>query len=530
MNYRDLPLSQFRLLLAYTAMRAGGGVPEELAKSFSADTANLKPESFGPTAYIETWKTGSPGLLTTSRLLPRRKARQLLHTEGQLTGYGDSPQNTGFGGERGPGVSQNPLRGRLSRYLKPQHQRATTGMVGNLEMLIPFDDGQGVNALEQDRMAALMRHLRAVNVQTIHADTNGWRGGASDGLAYKGLIQQIREGTDGTEGTSRLGSHVFDAEGSVLDVADVGAKFAAIYGLYGSGPNVLIMTGQQRQAIASAYGMTSTMKYELNASENRPIIVGQTLLAIQAAGRIIPVLEDVDLMSQNFGLRPESAPTGAPTGLPTIVSVAVGSPGGGETSLWDADSDGADIWYAVSEVNSAGIEGTTTRHPAGTSYETVAAGQKVTLTLRASSLDIQGLRIYRGKGSGKATLIGQVANSSDGSSVTFTDLNEVRPNTDYVLALCLNGPIFQRLMALEENRRTMDALSQIMLGDMLGQYLDNMAPVDAAVMLAYLGDPIMRLQLGVTGLLANDEEIFSVHAPFVRGAKHCAVWANVGLT
>lgn len=522
---RSLSPSDFRQFLVMTAFSAGGN--QELAKSFSADVTNFKPESFGPTAYVETWRPGRPGFLTVLRMLPKRAARQLQHSEAKLTSYGDSAQNTGFGGERGPSVATDPSRGKLSRYLKPQHQRAVTGAVVNLEAVVSMDDGTGANTVEQDRMSALNRQLRSVNRGLIHANTDGWRGGEATGLAYKGLLQQIEEGTDGTEGTSLTGaSHAYDAEGGVLDITDVGIKLSAIQALHGGGPNCLIMPAQQRQAIANSYENSSINRYELNAGP-RPIVVGKQLLAVNAGGQILPVFTENDLAWENYGKRPTTTPDGGPTGTPTFVSVTAGSTSGAEVSYWDADSDGADIWYAVSEVNSAGIEGAATRYPSGSSYVTVTAGQKVTLVLRASSLDIQGLRVYRGKGTAEASLVGQVANSDDGSSVTFTDFNEVRPQTDLMLALPLAGPIFERLMAQPENAQSMDVLAGLIRGDM-ANYMDNLAPMDAAVMVAYLGSPIMRLQLGITGLYANDEEIFSVQAPFVRGARHCAFWRNLG--
>lgn len=522
------------VLLAVAIGQANNLGNDVLSKSLNADLADLKVESRAPFAYMQTWRADQANTLTLLKMLPRSAAVQTSHWVGVYDDHGFSPRNQGFGGELGIPGSVSPTRDRVTRALKLQMMRSSTSFVAGLTQVVGVEGMlNGATTVGQDETAAMTRLLLARNLALYFSDTGWWRGAEDAGRGFKGLLQQIRERTDGTEGTvSPLGvdgnsrsRHIKDNEGDVLDLDTVREDVAELVSVCHGGPSVMILSPRSRAQIESA--MTTYLRTGFNMAGNAPtpIMWGQQIVGFSVAGRNVYFLEDNHLTWQNSW--PEYDPNypTTHTGLPTASGAATSD----SASAWDSGSAGSTIFYYVSEVLDDNTEGLGTRVPAS-SYLTVAAGDKVTLTITASSASVVGFRIYRGKGTTKAAMIGGVAAPTSGST-TFVDYNTKRPRTDTAFLLPMGGYAFDQYRAGGPQAGGMEAYASIAQNNMEG-WLKNGTVAgntsNSGVMLGTLGPEAIYADLGRTGLTLSDKVQFGVSAPLVAGARHCVVYQNIG--
>jgi hypothetical protein len=166
-------------------------------------------------------------------------------------------------------------------------------------------------------------------------------------------------------------------------------------------------------------------------------VVGQQIAGLQTQGGVVWFHTDNTLSAMHSAPQYDTdLVEGAPATTPTV-SVSAGALGGSRTSKWYA-ADAGNVYYVVTEmVNER--EGLGTRAPSGATYEAVAAGEEVTLTLTPGNPLADSFKVYRGTDDDdaitEAWFIFEVANDGAGSAVTAYDGNLYRPNTTHAFGL-----------------------------------------------------------------------------------------------
>lgn len=529
-----MPFSQIAALLVVLALdQANGG--DALRKSNAADLANMQIESRAPLAYMATWNPAHPNVNTLLKMLPRSPAVQLNHWVGVYDDHGFDPRNQGFGGELGVPRAGSPTRNRVERTLKLQMFRNSTSIIASLSQVVGVEGLlNGTTAAGQDETSAMTRLLLARNLALYFSDTGWWRGGEADGRGFAGILQQIRERTDGTEGAeSPLGvdsndrsRHIKDSAGDELDLDNVLVDVAEVNAVCQGGPSVMLVSPIVKAQIERSLRTYQRKGFELAGVAAAPVMWGNSVVGFTVGGRNIFLLEDNQLSWQNSWPEYSATRETAHSGLPTASAVAASD----TASLWDSTSAGSTIFYYVSEVLDDNTEGLGTRVPSS-SYLTVAAGDKVTITITASSSSVVGFRIYRGKGTTKAAMIGGVAAPTSGST-TFVDYNERRPRTDTAFLLPVGGYAFDQYRQGGPQAGGMEAFSAMAQSNQDAWLKANVVPnnqSNSGVMLGTLGPEAIYADLGRTGLTIADRVQCSVSAPLVAGAKHCLVYQNIGV-
>ena len=395
----------------------------------SGNITDIVPEDLEIEAHNTLWNESDPGELTLMKLLPSVPATSIKHEFTKVTSYGFS-RNSGFFGERSLPPETNFGTERVIKNIKLMGEIGPTFLLAALEKTQRALGTTGAQNIE--RVALRKNMLFKKNRNLYFSDTSQTRLGAS-GLRFEGLAQQIREGTDGTTGTSPYGSHAIDMQGSPLTIDTIrerAAKSATLFGVF----NCFCMDPMTRETFESSMDGAQRLPMPISA---KPYMVGQQIAGIQTQGRVIWFESDNTLSPIYAAPQYSSALiTGAPTTSPTVAAPSAGSPGGSRVSKWDAESAGEIFWVITETVEE--LESLGTRAPS-TGYTTVAATQEVTLTITPGNPLADSFKVYRGTDADSAStdawFIFEVANTGGGGAVTSYDLNHYRPNTSHAFGL-----------------------------------------------------------------------------------------------
>lgn len=474
----------------------------------------IVPEDLEIEAHNTLWGEDDETELTLVRLLPRVPATSVLHQFAKITSYGYS-RNRPFMSEKTLPVPTNFGSERVEVNIKLAGEMSDTFILASLEKTINALGTTGADNIE--RVALELNLWRKINRELYFSDTTQDRLGAN-GLTWKGLEQQIREGTDGTVGTaSPYGSHVIDLRGQPLRAETVRDKVAQIITQFGR-PSVMIMDPFARADFEKSFDGSNRITTPLLT----PFTMGQEIQGMRTQNGVVRFLTDnilnFDAVHPKYvNVLPEGI--GAPTTTPTLsTATASSSP---STSMFTAD-DAGDYFYVVTEVVD-GIESLGTRTPSGTTEVAVVADDIVSFTITPGNPLANSFNIYRGQGNEAVTearRITTIANSGGGAAVSFVDRNENLPDCSTAFMLSVKGPAADALlgsggyMGAREN-------SASLIGTRPLQSKDTCA-------LAVLGPQMGVMQLAPILPTVSRPLLFMAGAPECRNPYQNIVFKNVG--
>lgn len=483
---------------------------------------DLVPEDLEAQIYTSLWTEFDREFAAILKVLPHTTATSVRHRFAVMTKYG-SKRHNGFFLETGLPIRNTFSTARTERLVKLHGVRGGVFLLAAMENTLSMEGGQGAVALQRSalRLATLENFAR----QLYFSDTSEVRGGEAGSSRWRGIIQSIREGTDGTEGTiSPNGSHVIDMEGQPITEDTLRTYQLMLRSLWGN-IGLLMMPGTVRSDLEKT--LDTARKLEL-PSGITPYTLGQQVDGVMINGRRIPFVTDQTLdpaVSWGPYEVDEDPPDEMPTGLPTVTIQAQADNATTDTvtSKWDTDSAG-DIFYVITEVIK-GVEGLGRRVPEtpGT-YTTIAAGQEMRLQITPSSSQVESFRIYRGKSDtgGELTdawLVKEVAAGTGLSQITWFDNNLRRPRTAVVVGLDLVSTAQKAFMeGRPYSEMQKDFASYTQQGEMDGN----------GVSFARLGPFMGVMALANTTPLVDNPLVFTAGVPVVRRPRRNIVFINVG--
>ncbi|MFA5801213.1 MAG: hypothetical protein WC911_01920 [Thermoleophilia bacterium] len=522
------------LLLALTmaySFSADGSVSMNKAVT-SSTIASAVPESLEMQAAIATWSDRTPGVNTLLKLIPRAVATKQEHKYVSLDSWGDVAHQTGMGTETGTPASLQFSSTTPVVWLQICNQATDVYFMAELQKMVGIEGT--VDPVVVATNATLKREAWLTNRNMYLLDTSKSRAGVgAAGRVYKGVLQQVREGTDGTTGSSTFGSHEIDLRGADITSDNIRTQIAHILEYYGMA-NVLLMPPTPRGNLESS--LEGANRITMGGVDIRTHLLGNSIAGLQSQGNVMWFATELALSAKNSKPRYTAPPAGwATTTVPTVVSAVVAGGTSGNASLWGASDDG-NIYHVVTEVVNE-LEGAGTREPAGAAYNAVAVGQEVRLTLTPGSVDADRLRVYRGHDTDvspggtagavtEAWFLFEVAANGAVPVVTY-DYNQSLPRTAWAVALDIQSPVADAMFNPRGNSLGANyadandaAISQI-------GYRDN--GMTSNVSFAQLGPAPMRLQLAPVALTApmGRPVILRVGAPVVRIPQRCFTFKNV---
>ena len=477
----------------------------------------IVPQDLEMEAHNTLWMETKPTELTLLKLIPSIPAKQIEHEYSKVTSYGDA-RGSGFFGERS--LPQNTALGteRVVNNIRLMGEIGSTFLLAELEKTQKVLGTSGASSIE--RRALRLNTLRKKNRNLYKSDTSKIRQGTG-GVRFKGLEQLIREGTDGTTGTSPFGVHVIDMRGLPLTADTIRDRNAEVVNLFAT-MTTLLMDGFARTDFEKSLDPATRLPMPINMT---PYMLGNAVGGLQTQGGIVKFYTDNTLSPRWYGGQyVAAAQEGGPSTIPTATAAA-GAVGGGRTSEWDSSSAGEIFWVVTESVDE--LEGLGKRVPAtAATYTTVAAGQEVTLTLTPGNALADSFKVYRGSDADAADtdawFIFEVANSGGGGAVTAYDDNLERPNTSRAFGLNIAS------MAAEAmGRNSPDAYySAKEKSAEFFQMSDD--PVNNTIAVAELG-PSMGI-LALASVLAEIDRplMYSACSPECRNPFQNFVFKNIG--
>lgn len=402
----------------------------------SGNITAIVPEDLEIEAHNTLWNETKPGQLTLLKLAPSVPATSITHEFTKVTSYGFS-RSSGFFGERSLPPESNFSTERVTNQIKLMGEIGPTFLLAHLEKT---QRALGTTGAQNIERTALRRNvLWKKNRNMYFADTSTTRLGANS-TRFKGLAQQIREGTDGTVGTaSRYGSHAVDMGGQPLVVDTIRERLANSFVLFDMF-TCLLMDPHARSDFEGSLDSATRLPFPIQSSA---YMVGQQVAGIQTQGNTCFFETDTTLSpvyGQGGGQYTTDLEYGAPTGRPTVTAAAGADGSSPDTSAWTADYAG-NVYYVVTEMVDE-VEGLGTRAPASGTIA-VAASEEVTLTITPANPLADSFKVYRGLSTDTADtdawFIFEVANSGSGSAVTAYDDNLKIPNTSTAFGLNIVG-------------------------------------------------------------------------------------------
>lgn len=399
------------------------------------DTGTIEaivPEDLEIEAHNTLWNESSRFEFTALKLIPNVPATSIKHEFTQITSMGE-PRFSGFFSEKSLPPETNLETERVIVNIRLMGEVGPTFLLASLEKTQQVLGTSGPQNIE--RRALRLNILRKKNRNIYFSDTGATRLGIA-GVRNKGMAQLIREGTDGTTGTSPFGSHAIDMENLPLTVETVREKTAEAIVLFGYS-KCLIMDPFTRATFEGSMDSAQRLPMPINV---QPYVLGQNIAGLQTqGGTVLFHTDNVLAPSHAWGQYRATLFDGAPTGKPVVVGVAQGESAPGK---WDAASVALEQFWVVTETRDE-MEGLGTRSPvAGTQALTV--GQEYELTITPSNPLADSFRVYRGTEDDSdiedAWFIYEVANTGGGGAVVSADLNLFRPNTAHAFALNIAGP------------------------------------------------------------------------------------------
>lgn len=478
----------------------------------SGNITAVVPEDLEVEAHNTLWSESSRHELTLLKLMPSVPATNIAHEYTRITNYGYR-RNSGFFGERSLPPETNFDSSRIVTNIKLMGEVGPTFLLAALEETQQALGTSGAQNIE--RVALRLNVLRKKNRNMYFSDTRRTRLGTS-GLRFQGIAQLIQEGTDGTSGTSPYGDHVIDMEGEPLTIDTIREKATETLTMFGM-LNTLIMDPFARADLEASIDSAQRLPLPIAAQAH---MVGQMLGGLQTQGGVVWFETDNILTPKEaFGQYSTDLLDGAPS-APAIVS---GAAAPSATSNWKA-ADAGNIYYMVTETVDE-VEGLGTRWPAGASYQAVAAGDGVTLTITPSNPLADSFKVYRGTDADSANtdawFIYEVANTGGGGSVAWKDDNLFRPNTSWAFGLRVKSAAEATI-----HGGYSDSYDRARLES--AKYLEAKDDPQYTVTCANLG-PAMGIMALASVLAEVDRPLmYSACAPEVRNPFQNIVFKNIG--
>jgi hypothetical protein len=484
--------------------------------------ANVVPQDLEREAYNALWDPRNTNVLMAIKLIPSIDAYQILHLFSRITSYGQTA-GMGFIGETSipqasdPGFEQREVRIRLLAALAEVYKLAA------LERTIKVGGNVGAAAIA--KWTVMRDFLWRTNRAFYYADTTTQRLGDSS-TVFKGLLQQIREGTDGTVDTSTFGSHVIDMEGLPLTPDTLRKRLLQVIQFFGA-PTCMITSPDVRADFEANLDSAGRIAYPIN---------GQSFVQGQRVGGFrtneVNLAFHTDLQCGPYhgqGKYRAVAAKGAPA-IPAATLTYNASPTGSNESKFDSNFAGASsCFWILTEVRD-GIEGLGRRLPSS-GVQVVAAGAEAAFSLQASDVLSDSFRIYRGGldedgnvvANTEAYFVKEVANSSDGSAVTAYDLNHTRPNTHIALVLDIASPAHDYFDRLQQGQIS-DKASPAEMAETFGTQEEIAGNTIAR---ARLGPEYGTMELAAYALHEARPVLFTAQALEVRAPPKNLVFINV---
>lgn len=408
-----------------------------LEKGMTTDGLDaIVPQDLEATAHSVLWTASDSQELTALKLLPAVKAKQIKHDYRRITAYGET-RGDGMMTEQQLPKSTVPTFTEHQTLIRLMGEMTETFLLASLEQTISVAGQSGAEAIQ--RVTLMLSFLKRKNRNIYLQDDSTIRTGAT-APRFKGLLQLIREGTDGTSGTSPYGSHVIDMEGAQLTLSAIRNKIAKATTLYGF-PNCLITDPLVRTDLEEALDPAQRINLPIGI---RPLILGGMVGGFQTQGKQCWFHTDNGLSP--IYARPNYRGT-AENGSPSApaVSASAGAVGGSRVSKFNA-GDAGNYAYIVTEVKND-RESLGTRYPASASaWVAVTEDQEVTLLLTPSDPNSDYFKVYRvkqndplGDGDTDGGWLHDVANSGSGAQITHYDDNQDRPHTSFAFLLTIRS-------------------------------------------------------------------------------------------
>ena len=491
---------------------------EQLAKGVDASNFfTMVPQDLEKQAHNVTWSPDSAYELSFMKTVPITRATSVTHEYNRFNKYSNRKRRFGNFSERALPPSGRFDATRRSVTLKLVGEMSEVFMLAALENSVQALGTTGAVNIEQNAVTAQVLGLQ--QQAFLFSDTSTTRLGSAS-TRVRGLIQALREGTDGTEDTSPIGSHVIDLKGAPLSQSTLRDYVTEIIQAFGA-PNMLYMSPKTRSGFEQSLDGTYFTPLPLS---DAPYVLGQQARGFSSQGADVTFATDNMLQPDHplsaRGRYDTVLDEEAPSSAPTINSVVAGS---GSNSEWDQASAG-DIFYIVAETVNE-LQGIGRRYPASTSaYVAVAEGQVVTLNVTPGAPLADSFVVYRGK-SGDSDeahpyFAFEVANSGGGAAVSFVDRNHDRPNTETAFLLSINSAA-QKGMATARNFASLQERS----ADFYGMADDEN---NNTVSRVHLGPPLISMQLAAILATASRPLVCGAMTSQVRQPRKNIIFKNIG--
>ncbi len=489
----------------------------ELQKAVTTGTiADIVPEALEEDADNTLWQQSSPNELTLLKLLPSVDTTSIKHEFDQVLSYGEE-RGDGFFSEESLPVETEPEFARVETFVRLLGETSSTFLLASLEKTIKVEGQVGADQIA--RLTLMLNILRKKNRSMYFSDTSLVRGGDGS-LRFQGLLQQIREGTDGTSGTSPYGSHVIDMEGQAFTVENIRNKTAQVITLFGF-INCLVTDPFVRADLEAGMDPAQRLPLPITA---RPFMLGQNIGGFHTQGGDVFFHTDNTLTPiHNGGQYVNAAMKGATSAPPSVLIQVNTSPTSGTSKFKAADA--GDFFYLITEVKN-GRESLGTRAP-GAGIIAVTEGDEVEFTITPADPFSDSFKIYRGDSGDADTdafFIFEVANDQSGGAVSAFDLNDFRPNTSFAFGLNIRSESQRFLHTAPTGLRSSYALATEESDRFFGME-DN--PRNTVTMV-HLGPQMGVLELATILATTSRPLLYSACAMQVRNPLQNLVFKNIG--
>lgn len=488
----------------------------ELQKAVTAGTIeDIVPEALEEEAHNTLWRASSRNELTLLKLCPSRPTHSIEHKFDKVLSFGED-RGDGFFGEQSLPLETEPEFDKVSTFIRLLGEHSSTFILASLQKTVKVDGEIGADAIS--RASLLKNLLRKKNRSMYFSDTRTQRSGA-DATRFEGLLQQIEEGTDGTNGTSPYGSHVIDFEGQPFTAANVRKYTAQTITLFGF-LNSMIMDPWVRADLEASMDSAQMNLLPIGA---KPFMLGQNVGGMHTQGGDVFFHTDNTLTPLYSKPRYRHvAMRGAPS-APAASHTLNGAATGARVSKWNAADAGTFFWM-VTEIKD-GRESLGTRVPAA-GGQAVSANQEVQFAVTPSDPLSDTIAFYRGiNGQANTTAwkIFEVAGNGTGAVIDAFDLNAYRPNCSSVFALNIRSESSEFLHQAPTGLRDSYSLAV----EDAERFLTMKDSTENTVTMVNLGPAMGVMELSAVLATTSRPLLYSACAMQVRNPLQNLVFINV---
>lgn len=501
----------------------------------TADVSNFTIRDLAPVATNTLWTRSDPRELVGLKLLPVEPAALVRHEWTKLTAYSQDGFN-GFIGEQQRGITVKGQDAQSSVYLKLMAVEAATNIVATSQTAYISALGTEDPA-EQNRRRAQLTLLRLAEMALFRSRTDTNRKGEVNGFEFKGIVQQIEEGTASSPYADAFGGngHVIDMKGNELTFDNIRGAMAAPIELF-RGANAFLMAPMVKSGLSASLDGA----VRLQGSGIAPLSWGNSAAAVNVGltgqGHEMHFIAANTLTPRYYQpLYSTNRPDGYPTAVPTV-DASSGAQNDGTsfnsvvdtvTSRWDTNEEGAGTVYYVITYEVDGMESLGTRFPAS-GTETVAANQEVAFLVTHPSTATR-INVYRSKTNptGSAVtncyrIFGVAADAS--GTTTFFDNNLHRPDTSVAIGLYVEGLTMEAIATGRNADAVMNRLKATAGGD-LGS--DQGRGTYNGTSIATLGPAMGMIEMGQTHYTAAPPNAYyRILSPVVKDREKNFVFIN----